>query len=226
VVETDGEHVLAAKATDGAGNSASARARVRVDRGAPAVEVACAGSACRLTASDAVSGVAAVAYRVDGGAWQAPAGDGAFTVAAGRVQARAVDAAGNETVTAEVVVEAPAGTGRARSAARPVYLRGRTGSNAMVGALRATRSTSGTVRVDLRPLALGRGEFRLKLRIRAGKAKRTVTKTVKTGRGGTSPRLRARLRGVTGKATITLRVDRRKGSRWRAHASGRVVLAR
>jgi hypothetical protein len=224
VVEADGEHALAARAADGAGNTADAAARVRVDRGAPHVEVACEGSACRVTASDAVSGVAAVAYRVDAGAWQAPAGDGAFTVAAGRVQARAVDAAGNESVTADVTVEAAAKPGRARSATRPVYLRGRSGSSAMIGALRASRSASGTVAVDLRPLALGRGKFRITLQIRAGKARRTVTRTVTIGRGGTSPRVRTKLEDATRKATVTLRVDRKAGSGWRSHASGRVVL--
>jgi hypothetical protein len=115
--------------------------------------------------------------------------------------------------------------GRVRSATRPVYLRGHSGASAMIGALRAARDAAGRVSVDLRPLALGRGRFRLQLRVQAGKRKRTVTRTVRIRRGGTSPRLLAELTGATRRCTVTLRVDRKAGARWRSHASGRVVLA-
>jgi Big-like domain-containing protein len=227
-VDGDGEHAIAAAAVDGAGNHGSATATVRVDRSAPRVELACAGQACHIAGADDVSGVASIAYSIDGGAWQAPAADGSFTVAAGRVVARAVDLAGNAAGTAPVEVAAPpegTPTARTRSASRPVYLRGRSGASAMIGALRARRDASGKVSVDLRPLALGRGKFRMKLRIEAGKRKRTVTRTVRTRRGGTSPRLRARLSGATKRCTVTLRVKRKAGGGWRAHAGGRLVLA-
>ena len=236
-VSTDGEHVLSATAVDGAGNEAtSADARVKVDLGAPSAQVACepAGEvyACRAGGSDAVSGLASLTFGVNGGAWQPTAADGTFTAPPGSsVRARAVDAAGHEAVTAPVALAAfpppPAEPKtRARSASRPVYLRGRTGSSAMVGALLAARDTAGTVAVDLRPLALGRGQYRIKLQVRSGKARRTVTKTFRVARRGTSPRIRARLKGAVKRTTVTLAVDRRAGAKWRRHAAARVVLAK
>jgi hypothetical protein len=110
----------------------------------------------------------------------------------------------------------------ARSASRPVFLRGGTESSDMVGALRATRSATGVARADLRPLALGPGRFRLTLLVKAGKQKRKVRKVVELGRNEASPRLRAKIAGATGSTKIVLRVQRRAGSRWRAHASARI----
>jgi hypothetical protein len=225
VVDTDGEHPLTLHATDGAGNRNTTQARVRVDRSAPQAQLACEDHVCSVHASDGVSGLAALAYRVDGGAWTPVAADQAFEVAAGEVRARAVDVAGNETVTNAVEITA-AKTGRARSASRPVYLGGRKKTSAMIGALHAARAESGTVTADLRPLALGRGRFRIELRVKAAERDRTVKRTVKIGKNGTSPRLQARLKDATARSTVTLRVLRNAGSKWREHATARLVLPR
>lgn len=225
-VHGDGVHRLAAAATDGAGNRAAAQAVVRIDRSAPVVALACEDGSCRITASDATSGVATTAYSIDGGAWRSSGAT--FAATTGAVRARAVDRAGNATVTAPVVLEpAPEGPrGRARSASLPVYLRGREETGAMIGALRAARSESGAVRADLRPLALGKGRYKLKLRVKAGKRKRTVRRTVRLRRGDASPRLRTRLKGAARRATVTLKVHRRKRGRWRRHATARLALPR
>ena len=95
----------------------------------------------------------------------------------------------------------------------------------LVGALHAARAQNGTVSVDLRPLAVGRGQFRVDLRVKAGGRSRRVARTYKVGRLGTLPRIQAALRGASARTTVTLTVKRRAAASGAAHATARVVLA-
>jgi hypothetical protein len=97
-VTGDGQHTVAATATDRAGNvSAPASLPVRIDATAPVSSgTVDAGRAVTLAATDATSGVARIEYAVDTGAWTAYAGPVAAPDAAKHtVSFRAVDAAGN-----------------------------------------------------------------------------------------------------------------------------------
>jgi len=81
-VSDDGEHVLSYRATDAAGNTSGARAlQVRIDGTAPTTTLGVTSTpggdtaSLTFTASDALSGVAGTAYRIDGGDWQTAGGD-------------------------------------------------------------------------------------------------------------------------------------------------------
>ena len=113
----------------------------------------------------------------------------------------------------------------ARTKTVPVHLAGHSDVASLVGALRAARAQDGTVSVDLRPLAVGRGRFRVDLRVKAGSRSRRVARTYRVGRLGTLPRIGAKLTGASARSTVTLTVKRRVGRRWRDHATARVVLA-
>jgi hypothetical protein len=113
-VSGDGQHTVAATATDRAGNvSAPANLAVRIDATAPASTATVdAARAVTVTASDATSGVARVEYTIDTGAWTAytgpiPAPDSAKHT----VSFRALDAAGNletaKTVTIPADISGP-----------------------------------------------------------------------------------------------------------------------
>ena len=222
-IAADGVHRVELRAVDGAGNHHGASATVRVDRTAPTASLSCVANTCTVTGSDARSGVAARAISVDGGAWQPGT---TFTVAHGVVRARVVDAAGNATITAPATVAEPPAEPRPRTATVPVYLRGGRTSSALIGALRASRADTGAIAVDLRPLAVGRGRFRVAIVVKAGKRSRTVRRTLTVGRGGTLPRIRTELARAPAKATVTLDVRKQAGKRWRRHAAGRLVLER
>jgi hypothetical protein len=226
-VSADGTRTVRLDAADGAGNAAAAQSVVKVDRTAPVATLTCApqGSAhsCRADASDATSGLAALGWSVDGGDFKSIGAGQSFGVASGAVRLRAVDAAGNQLVTEPVTLKVGA-TVRVTSA--PVYLKGRKNSESLVGALSAARSASGTVSLDLRPLAVGRGQFRVELRLKSGKRSRKVKRTVKVGRTGTLPRMSASLSRAVGKTTVTLTVRKRTGRRWKAYAGSRFVLAK
>ena len=213
---------------------------IRIDSVAPTAAVACTAAGlqygCRADASDDASGLAAVAYSVDGGAWTGVAAGGSFAVAHGSARLRSVDVAGNETVTTPVALAAitsPAtpvdtptpGAATVRAKTVPIHLAGHSDVASLVGALHAARAQNGTVSVDLRPLAVGRGKFRVDLRVKAGSRSRRVARTYKVGRLGTLPRIQAALRGAGARTTVTLTVKRRVGRKWRAHASAKVVLA-
>ena len=107
----------------------------------------------------------------------------------------------------------------------PVYLAGRKDASSLVGAMRAARSASGTVSVDLRPLAVGRGKFRVEIKLKSGKRSRTIKRTVTVGKGGTLPRISGSLAKASAKCTVTLTVRKRVGSHWRKYATSKVVLA-
>jgi hypothetical protein len=236
LVATDGDHALALKAIDGAGNVKTVTARVKVDRTAPVAALSCApasaptGYACRATGSDATSGVAALTYSLDGGAWTRVPASGAFSVSKGTLRVRAVDAAGNQALTAPATLADRAeregeSTGTVRISSAPVYLAGHTDKNSLVGAIRAARSANGTVSVDLRPLAVGRGRYKVAIALKSGEHHRTLRKTYTVGRDGTLPRIAASLSRATAKTTVTLTVRKQSGRSWRRYAIGKVVLA-
>jgi hypothetical protein len=108
----------------------------------------------------------------------------------------------------------------------PVYLAGHTDSDSLVGALLAARTASGTVSVDLRPLAVGRGRYQVGIKLTSGKRKRTVKRSYRVGRRGTLPRIAASLSRATGRTTVALTVRKKAGRRWRTHATAKVVLAK
>jgi hypothetical protein len=228
----EGVHTLALAATDGAGNHGAAQTAVYVDVTAPAAALSCsvAGSThtCRADASDATSGLASVAYSVDGGAYTTIDAGGSFTLTKGKVTLRAVDTAGHATVTTPVTLTAPKSSGGAgvKVSSVPVYLAGHKDVDAMLGALNAVRSENGTVSLDLRPLAVGRGRYRVEIAIKAGKRSKRFKRTYKVGSTGTLPRIAASLSKATARCTVKLTVRKRVGRRWRRHAATRLVLAK
>lgn len=88
------------RATDKVGNtSAVGTATTKRDNAAPTVTAAKSGSTVTITATDAVSGVASVTYRLDGGATTAYTGPIAVAAGSHSVVYTASDAAGNTTAT-------------------------------------------------------------------------------------------------------------------------------
>jgi hypothetical protein len=227
-VSADGQHVLRLDAVDGAGNGAAAEAVVHVDRTAPAASLSCTAAAgkytCTAAASDATSGLAALGYSIDGGSIATIAPGASFTVAKGKVQLRATDAAGNVSLTAPLTLAAIPEGATARVASVPVYLKGRKTTASMVGALNAVRSASGTVSLDLRPLAVGRGRYRVVIALKSGKRSREFKRTYKVGRSGALPRMSTSLSRAVDKTTVKLTVRKRVGRKWRRHASTKLVL--
>jgi len=229
-VSSDGGHLLRLDAIDGAGNTAATEAHVIVDRTAPGAGLSCAAAegkySCRADASDATSGLAALGWSLDGGAFTTIAAGGTFTVPKGKVRLRAVDVAGNETITDPITLAAIPVGAKVRVASTPVYLAGRKDTQSLVGALSAVRSETGTVSLDLRPLAVGRGTYRVDVKLKAGKRSKKVKRRYKVGRTGALPRISASLSRATAKCTVTLTVRKKVGKRWRRHASTRLVLAK
>jgi hypothetical protein len=227
-VTADGRHTVRLDAVDGAGNRGAAEAVVNVDRTAPEASLTCTaaggGSTCTAVASDATSGLAELAYSIDGGSYAGVAPGASFTVAKGKVRLRAADAAGNVNVTAPLALAAIPTGGTARIASVPVYLKGRKTTENMLGALSAARSSNGTVSLDLRPLAVGRGRYRVEIALKSGKRSREVERVYTVGGGGTLPRISASLSRAVEKTTVRLVVRKRVGRRWRSHASTRLVL--
>jgi hypothetical protein len=228
----DGVHVLALAATDGAGNHGADEATVSVDATAPVATLSCAieGSkhTCRADASDGVSGLESLGYSIDGGDYAGIEAGGTFTVAKGRVTLRAVDVAGNETVTTPVTLAAPkqAAGPTVKVTSVPVYLAGHKDADSLVGALNAARSANGTVSLDLRPLAVGRGRFRVEIAMKAGRRSKRFKRAYTVRGTGTLPRIAASLAGATQRCTVKLTVRKRAGGRWRSYAATRLVLAK
>lgn len=109
----DGIHVVEFQAFDKAGNETVASQTVWVDTVIPDVSISAAGtpgsngwyiSSVDLSASatDDLSGIGSVQYRIDGGAWS---DGGSLTVEDGirEIEFQAFDVAGNETVTSQTV---------------------------------------------------------------------------------------------------------------------------
>jgi hypothetical protein len=213
---------------------------VKIDRTLPVVALSCAaaktptGYTCRATGSDGVSGLASLSYSLNGGAWTTVPAGGALSVLKGTLRIRALDAAGNQALSSTVTLAdrakpaapAPTPTVTTRVKSVPVYLGGRADDDSMIGALKAARSANGTVSVDLRPLAVGRGTYKVQIRLTAGNRKRTITKTSKVGRGGALRRIGGSLSGAAAKATVTLTVRKKSGRSWRRYATAKVVLAK
>jgi hypothetical protein len=229
-ISSDGAHTLHLDTVDGAGNVAAADAIVHVDRTAPVAGLSCAAAdgkyTCHADASDGTSGLAAFGWSLDGGAFETIAAGGSFTVAKGQVRLRAVDVAGNETITDPVTLAAIPATAKVRISSVPVYLKGHKDADSMLGALNAVRSARGTVSVDLRPLAVGRGKYRVEISLKSGKHSKRFKRTYKVGRTGALPRIGASLSKATAKTTITLTVRKQSGTHWRKHAGTRIVLAK
>jgi hypothetical protein len=227
-VSADGTHTIRLDVADAAGNAASAQAVVNVDRTAPAAGLSCAASggrySCRADASDGTSGLAYLGWSLDGGAFETVAPGGSFTVAKGQVRLRAVDVAGNELVTDPVTLAAIPANVKVRISSIPVYLKGHKDADGMLGALNAVRSASGTVSLDLRPLAVGRGRYRVAIRLKSGKRSKRFNRTYKVGRTGALPRISTSLSKATARTTVTLTVRKKAGKRWRKFAGTRLVL--
>ena len=240
-VSADGEWPLTFHATDGAGNAATATATVRVDRSPPQVRVSCVPDArtaytCTASATDALSGVASRTYSVNGGASQATSGT--FTVAKGTLVVRAVDRAGNVGSAPALALAdrtppppppapkpapkpTPTPTPNPRSRSVAVFAAGGHSSNRLLGEL-AVASLPTKTTVDVRPLPLGTGRFKVELAVRADRQKKTVRKTL-TLHNGYSPRLRVRLGGAFS-VSAKLTVRRLVGGRWTTYASGSARL--
>jgi hypothetical protein len=228
MIAGDGVHVLRTRVVDNVGHASEWREEtIRIDSAAPSAGLTCTPAGithtCRLDAADATSGLAAVAWRVDGGEWRAIAAGGTFTVSKGKVAARAVDVAGNELVTAAITLAA-AKSAAVKVASAPVYLAGRDDPDSLVGALDAVRSANGTVSLDLRPLAVGRGRYEVQIELRSGKRRKTFDRTYKVGRTGALPRIATSLAKATRRCTVTLTVRKRVGRKWRRYAATRLVL--
>jgi hypothetical protein len=236
-VGADGDHTITLKAVDGAGNEAtSAVAHVKIDRTLPRATLSCAaastptGYICRAAGSDALSGLAGLAYSLNGAAWRPVPAGGAIAVAKGTMRVRALDVAGNQFLGGVVTLvernppAPPVKPPTMRTSSIPVYLGGRTDDGSMLGAMRAARSANGTVSVDLRPLAVGRGNYKVKLVLRSGTAKRTVSKRYKVRRGSALRRTNASLANAADTATVRLTIKKKRGGKWRKYATAKVVL--
>ena len=144
---------------------------------------------------------------------------------------RAIDVAGNVAQTKPVtllerkppVVKSPV-TVTVTSRSAPVYLVGHSDPDSLVGALFAARSPNGTVSIDLRPLAVGRGRFKVQIAFKATTRHRTIVRTVTVGRRGHLPRMAGSLSGATARTTVRLTVRKKVGRTWRRYATSKVVL--
>jgi hypothetical protein len=242
-IDTEGISTLTLVAADGAGNTAQLSRTIKVDRTAPAPALACVaaagptGYACSASATDATSGVGALRWRVDGGAWSAPAADGSFAVEHGSVEVRATDRAGltgtaPASVLAERVAPAPAAAPRPAPKVRvrsvAVKRRGSRGSAGLLGGfeLRSVRDggqpVSGTA--DVRPLSLGRGRFRVTIRLTSGQLTAERVRVMSFKRGGYSPRMGVALSGVRKTMRARLTVERRGARGWRPVAVANATL--
>jgi hypothetical protein len=238
-VDADGTWSLTFRAVDGAGNEKLALAQVKIDRTPPVATLTCATSlgltyVCHAAGADALSGLASLTYSVNGSSASAPGGDGTFAVFKGTVVAHAVDRAGNAADSAPITladrtpVATPAPTPtptpeivpRQKSEAVLRNGSGSVGARAL-GELEVSSAPERTT-VDLRPLALGKGKFKILLKIQADKSSKTTSKTVTT-KSGYSPRITVKLAGAA-RVRVKLTVQRRSGRHWIMHASGSAAL--
>jgi hypothetical protein len=175
-----------------------------------------------------VSGVAGLAWSVDGSAPAAIANGGTFTVPHGSVLVYATDNAGNGAASAAATLAnrtpppAPETAPTPRTTTEAVLLR-KTGatSSRLLGQLAITALPDKTT-VDLRPLALGKGTFQFVFKVTTGKKTRTVTK-VQTTKTGYSARISVAVGGAE-KTEVTLTVRKKTGKRWTSYASGAAKL--
>jgi hypothetical protein len=228
-VPSQGVTTIHFRALDGAGNETTASADVKVDTTSPTPTVKCvaadAAYTCTANASDPVSGVATLAWSVDGSVPVSVGNGGTFTVAKGSVVVYASDNAGNGAASAAVSLAdrsapAPAPTPRVRSEA--VLLRkGGAAAARLVGQL-SIASLPASTTVDLRPLAIGKGSFQFVFKITVGKKTKTITKT-QTVTTGYSTRIAIKL-PASAKTSVSLTVKRKQGKRFVAYATGSAKL--
>ena len=222
------------RAVDGAGNETTASADVKVDttpptrRGQVRHRSSGADYTCTASATDAVSGVASLAWSVDGSVPVSIANGGTFTVAKGSVVVYATDNAGNGTGprlrsrSPIAPLRRPAGEPTPRTRSEAVLLRkGGAPSARLVGQL-AISSTPTSTTVDLRPLAIGKGSFQFVFKIKSGKKSKTFTKT-QTVKTGYSTRITVGARRLQ-PTSVTLTVRKKSGKRWVTHASAAAKL--
>jgi hypothetical protein len=190
---------------------------------------------CKGGGVDDLSGIAAVAFSVNGSAPTPLSGDGSFTVAKGAVVVTAVDNAGNASTSAPVTLadrtppppppkrdDDEAETGTPRSTSEAVTLRGRgTTSARLVGQI-AISATPTRTTVELGPLALGKGKFQIALKVKTDKKSKTYRKTVRARKGYTS-RIRIKA-AAAAHARVSLTIKRKSGRRWVRLASGSAEL--
>lgn len=233
-VAADGNWPVTLAAVDGAGNAAQAGATVMVDRTPPTTTLTCAEAStpldwsCTVGASDATSGLASLRWRLDGGAWKPIAPGASFSVADGRVEVDAADAAGNRTTSPPAVLADRAKpavtTGKQRSRSVPVTLRGTRGDSGLIGGFELRTLLDDDQRTaaaaDVRPLVLGAGRFRLSIRLTSGQLSAVRVRYVRFRRSGSTPRMGVALTGVRHKLRARLVVERRSRGRWK-----RVALA-
>ena len=241
-VDAEGSSTLSFRAVDGAGNETVTTADVKIDRTPPAAAVTCAAGTgtsylCRATGSDAISGLSALSYSVNGAAASALAADGTFTVQKGKVVVFGADAAGNVGASAPITLAdrtppppappAPPAeeTVTPRTTSEAVLLRGSgSASTRLLGQL-SLSSTPTKTTVDLRPLALGKGKFQFVFKVTTGKKSKTITKTQAVNKTGYSQRISVSVSAAAANAKVTLTVRRRSGSRWIAYATGSAKLS-
>ena len=232
VVSADGAWTLTFRAVDGAGNEAVAKADVKVDATAPAARVSCLPDAalaytCNPSGADAGSGLAALAYSINGAAPVAIGNGAAFSATKGTVVVIATDGAGNSTTSAAVTLtdrtapKTPT-TVTPRSTSEAVLLAGKaSASGRLLGQLSLSATPTDTT-VDLRPLALGKGTFQFVVKVTYGKKTKTVTKTQTTVKGY-SKRISVSV-PASATAKVDLTVRRKSGKRWVAHAAAHAKL--
>ena len=175
---------------------------------------------CTASATDSESGVASLAWSVDGSVPVSIANGGTFSVAKGSVVVYASDNAGNGAASSPVALvdrSAPAHAPTPRTGTEAVLLRkGGAPTARLVGQL-AISSLPNSTTVDLRPLAIGKGTFQFVFKIRTGKKSKTVTKT-QTVKTGYSTRISVAL-GASSTTSVTLTVRKKSGKRWLSYAS-------
>ena len=94
----------------------------------------------------------------------------------------------------------------------------------MIGALRAARSASSTVSVDLRPLAVAAAPTRSRSRCGPARPSARSSRHYKVGRGDALQRIGASLADAADKAAVSLTVKKKHGRKWNKYASAKVVL--
>jgi hypothetical protein len=109
-----------------------------------------------------------------------------------------------------------------------VKRRGTHGNRGLLGGfeLHAIRHGSDPVAgdADVRPLSLGRGRYRVTIRLVSGQLTAQRRRTMKFRHGGYSPRMGVALSGVRHRMTARLTVQRRVHHKWRTVASARARL--
>ena len=232
-MQAQGATTIHFRAVDGAGNEVDRyRPTSRSTPSAPAPAVKCvadAGTAwtCTATRQDSVSGVASLAYSVDGSMPAAIANGGTFTRRQGLGRGLR-DTTSPATPPRPLRSRSP--IARLRRPRRPrgssseaVLLRkGGASAARLVGQLAISSLPTATT-VDLRPLAIGKGTFQFVFKIKSGKKTKTVTKT-QTVKTGYSTRISVALPAPPARPSVALTVRKKSGKRWTTYATAAAKL--